>query len=163
MVVLAHGLEGSPEGRKGRALREAGFELIAPDGRGLALADRVRGLDEVTRGKRGLVLVGSSYGGLASLALVRSAPTRFRGLVLCAPALVWTEEPAGDPEALVVPSQIPCLILHGVRDTVIPIEASRRLVTRSGGHVTLRELDDDHRLASSLDDLVGAVRQLYLS
>ena len=163
MIVLAHGLEGSPEGRKARALRDAGFELVAPDGRGLPLATRVRALDEVTRGQHDLVLVGSSYGGLAALALVRAAPARFRGLVLCAPALVWTEEPEGDPEALVVPSGLPCLVLHGLRDTVIPIAASRRLVARSGSHVVLRELDDDHRLARSLDDLVGAVRQMCLA
>ena len=45
-IVFAHGLEGSPQGRKIQHLRSNGFEVIAPDGRGLALAERLVGLEK---------------------------------------------------------------------------------------------------------------------
>jgi pimeloyl-ACP methyl ester carboxylesterase len=50
---------------------------------------------------------------------------------------------------------VPCdtLILHGVRDEVVPIESSRRYVAEHR-HVTLVELDDDHELMASLDRVV---------
>ena len=38
-IVFAHGLEGSPEGRKIQYLRSHNFEVRAPDGRGLPLID----------------------------------------------------------------------------------------------------------------------------
>ena len=41
MIIFAHGMEGSPNGSKIRSLREAGFEVLAPDFQGMALADRV--------------------------------------------------------------------------------------------------------------------------
>ena len=31
MIIFAHGLEGSPNGSKIRALRNAGFDVVAPD------------------------------------------------------------------------------------------------------------------------------------
>lgn len=156
-VLFAHGLEGHPEGKKPAALRGAALHVTAPDGRERALADRVAGLSAAVRGLERPVLVGSSYGGLAMLALARDLAQPFAGLVLCAPALTWNEPPAGDPEALIAPPG--AVILHGIHDDVIPIAASRRLVARSPG-TRLIELDDDHRLTGSLDVLVREVRSL---
>ena len=49
----------------------------------------------------------------------------------------------------------PCLIYHGVQDTVVPIEASRSFArTRPG--VELREVDDGHELLAGLDNLCRA-------
>ncbi|MBT3219263.1 MAG: alpha/beta fold hydrolase, partial [Proteobacteria bacterium] len=123
VIVLAHGLEGSPEGTKARTLREAGFDLIAPDGRKKPLAQRIDELEEATRPGRELILVGSSYGGLAALVLAHRHPERFHGLVLCAPALILREPPVEDPESLVVSPDLPCIVLHGIHDEIVPIDA----------------------------------------
>lgn len=44
--------------------------------------------------------------------------------------------------------RVPCRVVHGLRDTVVPIGLSQKL--RDGApHVTLVELDDDHQLLAS--------------
>ena len=101
-IVFAHGLEGSPNGRKIQTLRSAGFSVDAPDGRGLALADRIAGIEGATRGRR-VVLIGSSYGGLAAAHLASLYPERLEGLLLLAPALHRKEEPVFSPESLMPP------------------------------------------------------------
>ncbi|HHO50202.1 MAG TPA: hypothetical protein ENK18_04840 [Deltaproteobacteria bacterium] len=158
-MVLAHGLEGSPEGRRASALRAAGLQLEAPDGRGLPLAPRVAGIIEAIAAHPGAVLVGSSYGGLAALAVVDrlGIEAQISGLVLLAPALSWSEPPVEDPEALIVPRGVPATVLHGVHDRIVPIEVSRRLSARCP-HIQLIERDDDHRLARSLDVMVATVK-----
>ena len=47
MIIFAHGLEGSPNGSKIRALRNAGFDVVAPDFQGMVLAERVDLLHEI--------------------------------------------------------------------------------------------------------------------
>lgn len=159
-VLFAHGLEGHPQGRKPTAMRAAGLEVIAPDGRQQPLAARYQLLVEALQKLDRPIAVGSSYGGLAMLALARDHGDRLGGLVLCAPALTWNENPAGDPEALVAPPGT--IVIHGTGDDVIPIEVSRRLVARSPGAV-LWERDDGHRLEQSLDAIVAAVEQVASS
>jgi alpha-beta hydrolase superfamily lysophospholipase len=159
MVLYAHGLEGHPRGKKAQALLAAGLDVTAPDCRGMALATRIAMLDAALDRLDRPILVGSSYGGLAALALIRRRASELAGLVLCAPALIRVEPPVDDPETLVVPADLPCICLHGTHDDIIPLEASQRLVLRSP-HVRLIERDDDHRLSNSLDALVDAVRSL---
>jgi pimeloyl-ACP methyl ester carboxylesterase len=154
-VLFAHGLEGHPQGHKPTAMREAGLDVTVPDGRKRPLAERVEGLVAALKTLDAPVLVGSSYGGLAMLAIARDHPEAFSAVVLCAPALTWTEAPAGAPDALVAPPGT--VVLHGTDDTVIPIALSRQLVGRSPG-TRLIECDDGHRLTNSLDVLVDAVR-----
>lgn len=156
IVVFAHGLEGSPQGRKSTALREAGLEPIVPDGTEKVLSLRVQDLVEVTA-PGDVVLVGSSYGGLAAALVAARYPDRFRALVLCAPALEFREPPNLEPLALVAPRSIPTHILHGTGDTVVPLAWSRRYRDRSGPHVVLEEVDDDHSLGASIPRLVAVV------
>lgn len=157
-VLFAHGLEGHPNGRKPTRMREAGFDVTAPDGTRQSLAPRVLALIEALSGLDRPVGVGSSYGGLAMLAVARDQGAQLRGLVLLAPALTWNEAPAGPPEALIAPPGT--IVIHGIHDTIIPIRASRDLVARSPG-TTLIERDDGHRLEGSLDVMVEAVRSCF--
>ncbi|MBT3217854.1 MAG: alpha/beta fold hydrolase, partial [Proteobacteria bacterium] len=131
-------------------------------GRKKPLAQRIDELEEATRSGRELILVGSSYGGLAALVLAHRHPERFHGLVLCAPALILREPPAEDPESLVVSPDLPCIVLHGIHDEIVPIDASRRLAERSP-HIEFHELDDDHQLTASLPQLIEAVSQMRRS
>ncbi len=152
-IVFAHGLEGAPGGTKISALRRSGLNVVAPDGRGRVLAERIALLEELTRDGP-VILGGSSYGGLAAAWLAAQYPERFLGLLLCAPALHWTEEPVLAPEQLVAPRSIPTHILHGVLDEVVPLSVSQRYRERSGDHVHLEVLEDGHRLSRSIERLV---------
>ncbi len=159
-IVFAHGLESAPIGRKSQALLDAGYELDAPDCRGLDLAARVPLLvDALMRPTAAPLLVGSSYGGIAGLVAAVVATKRGRslpGLVLCAPAL-GLPPPPDTIERLHRPA--PTIIVHGVHDEIIPIDVSRAFAREH--EATLHEVDDDHRLAGAgLAVILDAVRTL---
>ena len=157
-IVFAHGLEGSPQGRKIQHLRAQGFDVLAPDGRGLALAERLVALEEATR-SGGILLAGSSYGGLAAAHLALEHPERFIGLLLMAPALHFSETPVENVSQLHPPHNVPTIVIHGRHDTIVPIEVSRRYVAAGG---KLIETEDDHRLIESLDEITRAVQSLQV-
>jgi pimeloyl-ACP methyl ester carboxylesterase len=159
-IVLMHGLEGSPSGSKASYLRTRFPTLITPDGRGLPLAERIEQLREATAAGTDWIGVGSSYGGLALTAFVQSEASRFRALLLLAPALIVTEPPVDDPNSLVIPPDLPTTIMHGVHDAVVPLSISYELAARSGDHVSVVELDDTHPLRNSLLAIGDAIDAL---
>jgi hypothetical protein len=160
-IVFLHGLEGSPSGHKPTWLRAAGFEVVAPVLETAALVPLLRpGMPPLppsafggalAAARQALavadpdVLVGSSFGG--GLAVELLAAGAWRGpLVLLAPAarLLFGRDrlPAGHGRALV---------LHGRDDEVVPVQDSLELAARSPGEVQLWLVEDDHRLAASVD------------
>ena len=161
-ILFAHGLESGPVGRKSQALADAGYELLAPDCRGLDLAARVERLVEaLVTAKEPPLLVGSSFGGIAGLVAALVAAERgvaLRGLLLCAPALMLPPPP-GTVERLALPPAR-TIIVHGTRDEVIPIEVSRRFAAEHGAE--LREVDDEHGLGhAGLAVILEAVKELH--
>lgn len=159
MLLWAHGLEGSPVGYKVTELRRRGFDLLAPDCLQLPLAQRVATYLRLTEGRADVVLAGSSYGGLASAYLAHTVPERLRALLLLAPALHHSEEPVAHPSELRVPASVPCTVVHGTRDSIVPIEVSRALAARCP-HITLIEVDDTHGLSGSLPTIAAALAKL---
>lgn len=166
-ILFAHGLESGPIGRKSQALLDAGYAVIAPDCRGLELAQRVEVLVQtLVAGHEGRafdpppLLVGSSFGGIAGLVAALVAAERgvtVRGLLLCAPALMLPPPP-GTVEHLRCPA--PTILVHGTRDEIIPIEVSRRFARDHGAE--LREVDDDHGLGhAGLAVILAAARELH--
>lgn len=155
-ILFAHGLEGKPNGHKARAMREAGLTVVAPDGTGLPLAARIAGLEDAL--SEPMILVGSSYGGLAALVVATRHPARVAGLVLAAPAVILREPPVDDPDALVIPASVPASVIHAPADAVIPFSASEALIRRSP-HARLFAPDDDHLLQASMDLLISEVRR----
>ena len=159
-IVFAHGLESDPIGRKSQAIIDAGYEVIAPDGRGLDLGARIpRILEALQSVDPPPVLVGSSFGGIGGLiAAIMAADQGMKlpGLVLCAPALMLPPPP-NTVTALSRPTKT--IIIHGTRDDIIPIELSREFANNHGAE--LREVDDDHRLsAAGLPLMLEAVAEL---
>lgn len=159
-VVYAHGLHGRPDGIKPTALQDAGFPVVAPDCRECSLEERVR-LIEWESAKGNVLLIGSSYGGLAALVVATLNAKRICGMILIAPALLGAEPPVDDPEQLVIPPDLPTIVIHGKADEVVPIDVSRRLVARSGDNAQLIEVDDTHQLSHSIDVIVSAARALW--
>ncbi|MEZ4241767.1 MAG: alpha/beta fold hydrolase [Myxococcota bacterium] len=165
-VLFAHGLSGSPDGTKVTTLRAAGLPLVVPDGRGRPLYARIDALRIELEAHPGSVLVGSSYGGLAAMALASeyavAQPGLLSALVLLAPALSLRERPVMEPDALVVPPSLPMVVIHGRRDDVIPVTVSRALVRRCP-HAVYHEVDDDHELHGSLQLLLNVLRELVVA
>lgn len=134
--------------------------MVAPDFSGQNVAQRVEVLEPILLGDDPpRIVVGSSYGGLVALvAAIRAseAGRPIAGLVLCAPAL-GRKEPPADTMDLVAP--VPTVVVHGTRDSICPIDLSRDFAARSE-LADLIEVDDEHRLADSVDAVVDAVSVL---
>lgn len=162
-ILFAHGLESGPVGRKSSALVDAGYDLHAPDCRGLQLAQRIpRLLEAIVEMAPTPLLVGSSFGGIAGLVaaiMAADGGVVVPGLVLCAPALMRVPPP-DTVDALRCPA--PTVVIHGTRDKVIPIEVSRSFAREHGAE--LREVDDDHSLAGpGLEAILAAVAEYAAS
>jgi len=163
MIIFAHGMEGTPNGSKIRSLRDAGFEVLAPDFQGMALDERVDLLQRVCEEYRtaSAVLAGSSYGGLAASIVAMRMPDAFRGLLLCAPALHLDEPPVDAQTVLIAPKGMKTAIIHGIDDDIVPISCSIEYAERSGEDiVAFHQVDDGHRLADSHEEIISAARLL---
>ena len=163
MIIFAHGMEGTPNGSKIRSLRDAGFEVLAPDFQGMALDERVDLLQRVCEELRtaSAVLAGSSYGGLAASIVAMRMPDAFRGLLLCAPALHLNEPPLDAQTVLIAPKGMKTAIIHGIDDDIVPISCSIEYAERSGEDiVAFHQVDDGHRLAESHKEIISAARLL---
>jgi alpha/beta superfamily hydrolase len=164
MIIFAHGMEGTPNGSKIRSLREAGFEVLAPDFQGMNLEERVNLLQSVCEEHREHcpLLAGSSYGGLTASIIAMRMPGAFRGLLLCAPALHLEEPPIDDETVLVAPDGLKTAIIHGVDDDIVPISCSIEYAERSGKDIVVfNRVSDGHRLANSHKEIIRAARLLY--
>ncbi len=152
-VYLSHGLESGPGALKMQALKGIAEQLddcepVVMDYRGMdEPAERLKHLT-ATLLARGddparCVLAGSSLGGWLSAAA--STQTPVLGCFLLAPALGLPEYPETSPTIQAQHTHI----IHGWRDDVVPpgpvIERARLQ------RLSLRMIDDDHRLHSSLD------------
>ncbi|RUO19530.1 alpha/beta fold hydrolase [Aliidiomarina haloalkalitolerans] len=156
-LYFFHGLESGPHGQKYHLLKNEFPELESPDFQGMDLAQRLAKAEELTRDQRGLVLVGSSFGGLLAARLYCLYPERIKALVLLAPA-VHTEE--GD-RVTELPSQQRVRVIHGMADEVVPYTKVVAFCKRFG--VPLITVDDEHRLASETaqQTILSAVQEVY--
>lgn len=155
-VLFLHGLEGSPQGRKSRALG-ARFECVAP---ALPTADfeaSVACARDALRAAGPDIVVGSSFGGAIALALLQ------RG-VWCGPTLLLA--PAGASQGLqqlLPPGNARVVIVHAVGDDLVPVEDSRALAqTGVADRVRLIEVEDDHALGAFVESgrLVALVEEV---
>ncbi len=156
LVILSHGQESGPDATKVTTLalvaERLGWSSERPDYRGIQspLARRDLLLSRMRSASGQVVLVGSSMGayvsGLASL----EHPVA--GLFLLAPPISLGEEwPRFDL------ASVPCAIVHGWRDELIPADDVVAFSkTRS---LALHLVDDEHRLARHVDACAAWFRQ----
>lgn len=154
-LVFLHGLESGPYGWKYQALRDLDPELIAPDCTGVDdLESRLRIIEDRLAGVDRMVIVGSSFGGLAALLFAQRESNRERviGCLLCAPAL-----PLATPGSITwfPPGTI---VLHGTNDEVVPFGSWKEFCAANG--IRLVAVADDHRLSQSRSLVVGLAREL---
>ena len=155
-VYLSHGLESGPGALKIQALKGVAEKLdncepVVMDFRGLAEPQqRLQHLLEVLA-ERGddpaqCVFAGSSLGGWLSAAVSAQQPVL--GCFLLAPALGLADYPESSPTIEASYTHI----IHGWRDDVVapePVIDRARLQ-----QLSLRMVDDDHRLHDSLDTIL---------
>jgi len=139
--VFIHGLESSSQGTKGVWFRERYPGMIVEDYHG-SLEERMARLDAVLAGKRDLILVGSSYGGLMAALFACASPNRVRRLILLAPAL-HLEAFAPCLETFL---DLPVFLYHGSRDDVVPPGPVRDIATQVFWNLSYRLLEDDHSI-----------------
>lgn len=138
-VLFIHGLESSPRGHKARYL-EARFESLTP---AMETGDFLGCLavqEAAIATHQPELVIGSSFGGAVLLQLIQRGVWRGPSLFLAQAARRL------DPEAS-LPPDLPVLLVHGLRDEVVPVEHSRGLAQTSP-LAQLIELDDEHRLLS---------------
>ena len=155
-VVFLHGLKGGPNGTKGVFLRKRFPYCLTP-----RLPENMHQRMAIVREivKEPSWIVGSSLGGLNALFFAMQSPELVRGMVLIAPAVGFHDPSFCTPQqsekirSTYIPRGIPCNILAGKRDTLIPLSDIVNLVERSQDkrQIELLELDDDHSLNRSLD------------
>jgi len=153
-VIFSHGHRSSPQSRKIQALvpevEALGLGTLAVDYTDLqddphGRVERLRGL--VEREAEPPVLVGSSLGGLVSLAAAETHPVA--GLFLMAPALYMEDRvPGGVIRERYEPKCSSITIVHGWDDDICPWEGSVRFARDH--RATLHLIDADHRLEDAL-------------
>lgn len=164
-VVLSHGSGSSPQATKVSALaalaEERGWVTQRPDyrdddarGHLGSVAPRIARLRATIEAMDAPpVLVGSSMGAFVSALVSLDVPVA--GLLLLAtPADIPCY-----PRALEARRGIPTMLIHGWRDEVCPVSATREFAGR--WRLPLLLVDDDHRLGASMT-VVAAQFQLLL-
>lgn len=156
-VYLSHGLESGPGALKMQALKGVAEQMddcepVVLDYRGMAEPQqRLRHLMEILSTRSGnstsCVLAGSSLGGWLSAAASAERPVL--GCFLLAPALGLPDYPETSP---IIQAQH-THIIHGWQDDVVlpgPVIERAQLQ-----RLSLRMVDDDHRLHASLDTILS--------
>lgn len=143
-VLFIHGLEGSPQGAKVQFLRRH-FETHAAAMDTTNLEGCVETQAAAVAAFRPDVVVGSSFGGAVTVRLL--ARGDWRGpTVLLAPAAAKLGVRNELPEGVAV------TVVHATHDAIIArADCVALAATGTPALVTLREVDDEHRLATLLD------------
>ena len=143
-VLFIHGLEGSPQGAKAR-LFATHFESLTP---AMDTSDFEACLEVQGRAIESFqpdVVVGSSFGGAVAVALLASRAWRGPTLLLAQAAIHYDADAS-------LPNDATVWLVHGSRDTLLPLEHSRRLAaTGHPDRVRLIEVEDDHPLHASVE------------
>jgi len=139
--VFIHGLESTSQGTKGIYFRERYPEMIIEDYVG-PLEARLEKLEAVLAGKEGLILVGSSYGGLMAAIYACRHPEKIRRLILLAPAINLEEFEPYAGQFLTMPVHL----YHGRQDDVVPPGEVRPVADAVFSDLIYHLVEDDHSL-----------------
>jgi predicted esterase len=142
--AFIHGLESSSQGTKGSFFRERYPDMIVEDFFG-SFSQRMEKLEALLAGRRDLILVGSSYGGLMAAVYACLHEERVKKLILLAPAL--NLEPY--KPYLNKKLHMPVVIYHGLQDDVIPITKIQTIAEQLFQNHRFNAVADDHPLQTT--------------
>ena len=148
--IFIHGLESTSRGAKGAFFRKNYPDMILEDYAG-PLEQRMEKLTETLRHETGLILVGSSFGGLMAAIFACAHEQQVKRLILLAPALNLPEfEPCLERRR---PVQIPVILRHGRHDDVVPPKAVHEIAAQVFSNLDYRLVEDDHSLHRTFDGM----------
>jgi len=146
--IFIHGLESSNQGTKSVFFREKYPDMAIPYFTG-PLDERMRSLRSVLFQKTGIILVGSSFGGLMATIFAMENEERVERMILLAPGINLVEFVHYRSKTL----SVPVWIYHGRSDEVIPLNDVER-VARSVFHdLSFHVVEDDHYLHKTFKTL----------
>lgn len=148
MRVFIHGLESTSRGTKGEYFRNHFPDMLIEDFTG-SLDRRLEKLDRLLRGRTGLVLVGSSYGGLMAAIYACRMSRNVAKLILLAPALNLPEFEVFLQKRI----DVPTALYHGRLDDVVPPEAVKRIAQQVFNQLDYHLVDDDHSLHQTFSNM----------
>ena len=146
--IFLHGLESSSRGTKATFLRDQFPDMIIPDFRG-SLSERMKSLNSILRGRKEIILAGSSFGGLMATLYAMENEDAVVKLVLLAPALNFPDFSGWGVKQL----SIPAWMIIGKHDTVTPAEIVLPIAGSIFSDLTYDEVNDDHMLAGTFRSL----------
>ena len=145
--LFLHGLDSSIQGTKARWFARHFPNVRMQDYHG-SLEERLEQLAVQCRGLSGLVLVGSSFGGLMATVHAIRYPEQCERLILLAPALNYSEFAPPDKKIT-----IPTRIVIGRDDTVTPPALVLPIASRTFAAAETDLVDDDHLLRATFPHL----------
>ena len=163
--MFLHGMESSPLGTKSRLIKshypDCMIPTLSPD-----IHERSVVITEMV--KKPVCIIGSSLGGLSALLYAMSSPDKVKGMILIAPAVGFFDETVfndQDKELIrrtYIPAGIPCTVMVGKRDDVIPQADIEAMIARSPDQTNIKVIkqDDDHTLDQSLDLLLREIQEM---
>lgn len=140
-TIFIHGLESSRLGAKAVFFKQRFPDMIIEDYRG-NLDERMDTLHQLLSGKKDLIMVGSSFGGLMAAIYACQNPHKVKKLILLAPAL----NHAGFIPYATRTLDIPVTVYHGRLDDVVPAEPVRNILTAVFSNIQYHQVEDDHSL-----------------
>lgn len=114
---------------------------------------RMEKLNLLILGRRNLILVGSSFGGLMAATYACRNPENVSRLILLAPALNLEEFTGCVASKL----KMPAIIFHGRSDDVVPLLPVLKIAEEVFMDLDFHVLDDDHPLSRSFESLGWSV------
>lgn len=113
-------------------------------------------------------LVGSSLGGLSALLFAMENPDLVKAMIILAPAVgafnmdLFDKKDLGEIKKTYIPKGIPCLVIAGELDDVIPMGAIEEMISRSPDQnlISMKKVKDGHSLNNSLALLLDSTRKM---
>ncbi len=152
MKIFIHGLESSNQGAKAIYFRGHFPDMVIPHFTG-ELSERMGRLKDILRGKSGIILVGSSFGGLMASLFAMEDESRVDRLILLAPAINYLESSGYVTKRITTPVRI----YHGTRDDVIPLGSAEDAAEKYFSSLIFNRVDDDHFLAGTFEKIDWAM------
>jgi pimeloyl-ACP methyl ester carboxylesterase len=152
MKIFIHGLESSNQGTKAVYFKGHFPDMVIPHFTG-ELSERMDKLKGILQGKSGILIVGSSFGGLMASLFAMDDETRVDRLILLAPAINYIDSSGFRAKRISTPVRI----YHGTKDDVIPLNAAEDAAEKYFSNLLFNRVDDDHFLHRTFETIDWAM------
>ncbi len=146
--IFIHGLDSSNQGTKSLFFREKCKDMTIPHFTG-TLDERMKSLTSVLYQESGIILVGSSFGGLMASIFAMENEERVERMILLAPAINLVEFTQYHSKKI----SVPVWLYHGHYDRVIPLSDVERVAKNVFSHLSFHAVEDDHYLHATFKTL----------